>query len=167
MPRTYRMLWLSSRKLYALLGSCASHNNHGNQPRDQLAKAKANLGKVGRALGALRPAYVLLLRVVLTFVVSAVDCIYEGMPPHLQRLCKVQRAVNRVLTRALRVPQCPSWILPCPLITPKPPWETAWESVGCFLPARPLLNGKPPGGWSGAKKKFVHLKSASKFGPLQ
>ena len=46
---------------------------------EQLAKAEANLGKAERAVG---PAYLLVLRVVLAFVVSALDYVYEAVPPH-------------------------------------------------------------------------------------
>ena len=76
----------------------------GDHPREQLAKAEANLEKVGRTLGALQPPYLLVLRVLLAFMVSALDYVYTVMPPHRQRPREVQRALDRVLTRALRVP---------------------------------------------------------------
>ena len=76
---------------------------------EQLAKAEANVGTFGRANGAVRPAYLLMPRVVLAFIVSALDYVYEAMPPYPQRLHKVQRVLNRVLTRALRVlATCPA-----------------------------------------------------------
>ena len=53
----------------------------------------------------MRPAYVLVLRIVLAYVVSALDYVYEAMPPCPTRLRRTQRAVDRVLTRALRVPR--------------------------------------------------------------
>ena len=49
--------------------------------QEQLAKAEINLGKAGRALGALRLAYVRVPQVVLVFIVFAVECVYEAMPP--------------------------------------------------------------------------------------
>ena len=61
----------------------------GDHPKRQLAKAQANLGKVGRALRALHPSYLLVLQVVLVFVVPTLDDIYEAMPPHPQRLRNV------------------------------------------------------------------------------
>ena len=77
----------------------------GEYPAPQVAKAEASLAKVGRALYRLRPAYVLVLRIVLAYVVSALNYIYDAMPPCPTRLRRTQRAVDRVLTRALRVPR--------------------------------------------------------------
>ena len=51
----------------------------GDRPKGKLGKAKARLGKVGWALG---PLPLLVVRVLLDFVPSAVDYIYEAMPPH-------------------------------------------------------------------------------------
>ena len=45
----------------------------GDQRKEQLAKTEGSLGKLGRALSALWPAYLLVLRVVLAFVVSALN----------------------------------------------------------------------------------------------
>ena len=76
----------------------------GEYPAPQVAKAEASLAKVGRALYRLRPAYVLVLRILLAYVVSALDYVYDAMPPCPTRLGHTQRALYRVLTRALRVP---------------------------------------------------------------
>ena len=77
----------------------------GKQPGPQIAKAEASLAKIERALYRLRPAYVLVLRIVLAYVVAPVDYVYEAMPPCPTRLRRTQRAVDRVLTRALQVPR--------------------------------------------------------------
>ena len=71
----------------------------------QVAKAEASLAKVGRVLYRLRPAYVLVLRIVLAYVVSALDYGYDAMLPCPTRLRHTQRAVDRILTTALRVPR--------------------------------------------------------------
>ena len=76
----------------------------GDQPREQLANAEANLGKVRRTLGALWPASLLVPRVVLAFVVSTLHYVYEAMPPH-PWLRKVQEALDRGLARALQAPR--------------------------------------------------------------
>ena len=75
------------------------------QPGPQIAKPEANLAKIGHALYRLRPAYALVVRIVLACVVSALDYIYEAMPPCPTCLRRTQRAVDRVLTQALRVPR--------------------------------------------------------------
>ena len=77
----------------------------GEHPAPQVAKAEASLAKVERALYRLRPAYVLVLRIVLAYVISALDYVYDAMPPCPTHLRHTQRAVDRVLTRALRVPR--------------------------------------------------------------
>ena len=77
----------------------------GEHPAPQVAKAEASLGKVERALYRERPDYVLVLRIVLAYVVSALDYVYDAMPPCPTHLRHTQRAVDRVLTRALRVPR--------------------------------------------------------------
>ena len=77
----------------------------GEYPASQVAKAEASLAKVGRVLYHLRPAYVLVLRIVLAYVVSALDYVYDAMPLCPTRLRRTQRALDRVLTRALRVPR--------------------------------------------------------------
>ena len=77
----------------------------GKHPGPRIAQAEASLAKIERALYRLRPAYVLVLRIVLAYVVSALDYVYEAMPPCPTRLCHTQRAMDRVLTRALRVPR--------------------------------------------------------------
>ena len=64
-------------------------------PKQHLAKAKANLCKFGWVL--------LVLRRFFAIVVSAVDYIYEAMPPHLHWLRKVERAPVRILMRGLQV----------------------------------------------------------------
>ena len=76
----------------------------GEQPSPQIAKAEASLAKIACALYRLRPAYVLVLRIVFACVVSALDYVYEAMPPCPTRLRCTQWAVDRVVTRALRVP---------------------------------------------------------------
>ena len=63
------------------------------------------MAKVEHALYRLRPAYVLVLRIVLAYVVSAFDYVYDAMPPCPTHLRHTQQAVDRVLTRALRVPR--------------------------------------------------------------
>ena len=75
----------------------------GAHPAPQVAKAEASLAKVERALYRLRPAYVLALRIVLAYVVSALKYVYDAMPSCPTRLRHTQRAVDTVLTRALRV----------------------------------------------------------------
>ena len=75
----------------------------GEQLGPRIAKAEANLAKIGHALYRLRPVYVLVVRIVLANVVSALDYVYEAMPPCPTRLRRTQRAVDRVGTRALRV----------------------------------------------------------------
>ena len=75
-----------------------------DQPMAQLAKTEANLGKVERALRALCPAYTMVLRIILAFVVSVLAYVYEAMALCLKRLRKVQHAIDHVLTRTLRVP---------------------------------------------------------------
>ena len=77
----------------------------GEQPSPQIAKAEARLAKMERALYRLRQAYLLVLRIVLAYVVSALDYVYEAMPPCPMCLCRAQRAVDGVLTSALRVPR--------------------------------------------------------------
>ena len=77
----------------------------GEYPAPQVAKAEASLAKVRRALYRLHPAYVLVLRIVLAYVVSALDYVYDAMPPCPTCLRRTQRAVDRILTRALRVPR--------------------------------------------------------------
>ena len=77
----------------------------GEHPGPQIAKAEASLAKIERALYRLRPAYVLVLRIVLAYVVSTLDYVYEAMPPCPTRLLHTQRAVDRVLTRAPWVPR--------------------------------------------------------------
>ena len=53
----------------------------GEHPTPQIAKAEASLAKIERALYHLRPAYMLVLRIVLAYVVSALDYVYDAMPP--------------------------------------------------------------------------------------
>ena len=77
----------------------------GEQPGPQSAKVEASLVKIERALYRVRPAFVLVLRIVLAYVVSALNYVYEAMPPCPTRLRRTQRAVDRVLTRAPRVPR--------------------------------------------------------------
>ena len=55
----------------------------GKHPASQVAKAEDSLAKVERALYHLRPAYVLVLRMVLPYVVLALDYVYDAMPPCL------------------------------------------------------------------------------------
>ena len=77
----------------------------GEHPTPHIAKAEASLANTERALYHLCPAYVLVLHIVLAHVVSALDYVYYAMPPCPTRLRHTQRAVNKVLTRALRVPR--------------------------------------------------------------
>ena len=77
----------------------------GKHPSLQITKTEASLVEVDRALYRLCPVYVLVLRIVLAYVVSALDYVYEAMPPRPTRLRLTQRAVDKVLTRALRVPR--------------------------------------------------------------
>ena len=77
----------------------------GEHPGPQIAKAKAGLAKIERTLYCLRPASVLVLRMVLAYVISALDCVYQAMLPCPTRLHRTQRAVDKVLSRALRVPR--------------------------------------------------------------
>ena len=77
----------------------------GEQLTPQITKAEASLAKFERALYQLRPTYVLVLRIVLAYVVSALDYVYDAMPPCPTHLRHTQRAVDRILTRALRVPR--------------------------------------------------------------
>ena len=74
-------------------------------PGPLIVKAEVSLAKIKRALYRLRPAYMLVLRIVLAYVVSALDYVYEALPPCLTRLRRTQRAVDRVLTSALQVPR--------------------------------------------------------------
>ena len=78
----------------------------GEHQTPQIAKAEASLAKIERTLYHLRPAYVLVLRIVLAYVVSALDYVYKAMPPCPTRLRRTQRAVDGVLTRpcGYRVP---------------------------------------------------------------
>ena len=77
----------------------------GEQLGPQIAKAEVSLAKIERMLYRLRPAYVLVLRILLAYVISALDYVYEAMPPCPTRLRRTQQAVDRVLTRAPRVPR--------------------------------------------------------------
>ena len=77
----------------------------GEQPTPQIAKAEASVAKIERALYHLRQAHVLVLRIVLTDVISAVDYVYEALPPCPTRLRRKERAVGWVLTGALQVPR--------------------------------------------------------------
>ena len=71
-----------------------------------------NLAKIGRTLYRLRPAYVLVLRIIIAHVISPVDYVYEAMPPCPPRLRHTHWAVDTVLTRALQVP----WNVPRALL---------------------------------------------------
>ena len=53
----------------------------GQHPGTQIAKAEASLAKIERAPYHLPPTQVLVLRIVLAYVISAQDYVYEGMPP--------------------------------------------------------------------------------------
>ena len=77
----------------------------GEHPGLQIAKAEASLPKIDSALYRLRHAYVLVLHIVLAYVASALDHVYEAVPRCLTRLRRTQRAVDRVLTGALHVPR--------------------------------------------------------------
>ena len=66
----------------------------------QIAKAE-----LGRTLYRLRPACVLILRIVLAYVISPLDYVYEAMQPCPTRLRRTQRAMDGVLTKPLRVPR--------------------------------------------------------------
>ena len=72
----------------------------GEHPSPQIAKAAASLAKIERALYHLRPACVLILRIVLAYVISALNYVYEAMPPYPTRLRRGQRAVDRGATGA-------------------------------------------------------------------
>ena len=71
----------------------------------QIATAGASLAKIELALYCVRPAYVLVLRIILAYLISALDYVYKAMPLCPTRLRRTQRAVERVLTLALRVPR--------------------------------------------------------------
>ena len=58
----------------------------GGHPTPQIAKAEAGLAEIKRTLYHLRPAYVLVLRMVLAYVISALNYVYEAMPPRPTRL---------------------------------------------------------------------------------
>ena len=60
----------------------------GEHPGPQIAKAEASLVKIERTLYRLLPAYVLVLRIVLAYIISALDYVYEAMPPCPTRLCR-------------------------------------------------------------------------------
>ena len=77
----------------------------GEHPGPRGAKAEVSLAKIERALYCLRPAYVLVLLIILAYVVSALDYVYEAMPPCPMRLRRTQRAPDRVLTKVLWVPR--------------------------------------------------------------
>ena len=77
----------------------------GEHLTPQIAKAEASLAKIERALYHLRPAYVLVLRIVLAYVVSVLDYVYEAMPPCPTRVRRTQPVVDKVPTEALRVPR--------------------------------------------------------------
>ena len=59
---------------------------HERPTESSTCKADKELGKIGWALRSLRPAYLLLLHVVLTFVVSLLKHVYEAMPPYPRHL---------------------------------------------------------------------------------
>ena len=63
------------------------------------------MAKIELALYSLHPSYVLVLRIVLAYVVLPLDYDYEAMPPCPPCLRRTWRAVDKVLTRALRVPR--------------------------------------------------------------
>ena len=77
----------------------------GEHPGPRIAKAEARLAKIERALHCLRPAYVLVLRIVHTYIMFALDYVYKAMPSCPTRLRRTQGAADRVLTRAVRVPR--------------------------------------------------------------
>ena len=106
-------------------------------PGPQVAKVEANLATVGRAIYPLRLAYLLTLRIVLAYVVSAMDYVYEAMPPYPTRLRHTQRAVNSVSTRAPRVPRN----VPPALWMPPP----AGASTSHTYTGRIACAGVPPG----------------------
>ena len=72
----------------------------GEHPGPQIAKAEASLAKIERAPYRPFPAYVLVLRIVLAYVVSALDYVYKAMPPCPTRLRSTQSAVDKVPTAA-------------------------------------------------------------------
>ena len=77
----------------------------GEHPGPQIAMAGARLAKMERTLSDICPACVLVLRIVLAYMVSALDYVYGAMPPCLTRLRRTHRVVDMVLTRALWVPR--------------------------------------------------------------
>ena len=116
----------------------------GDRLKEQLTKAEANLGNAGRVLGPPPLAYLLVLRVVLTFGVFALDYVQEAMPLHPQRLRKVQRAVDRVLTRALRVPRTmPYTLLWIPLDRDEFGIPTSTPACACGTSAGPSAPWTP------------------------
>ena len=77
----------------------------GKQPGPEIVKADASLAKIECAVYRLRPAYMLNLRIVLAYVVSALDYVYNATPPCPTRFRRTSRAEDRVLTGALQVPR--------------------------------------------------------------
>jgi hypothetical protein len=76
----------------------------GEVPCDPLAKTRTRLQLVQAACVQLRPPYALVLRVVITFVVSRLDYVYGAMPPTAVSLAPLQRAMDVLLLRALGAP---------------------------------------------------------------
>ena len=80
------------------------HNpSDGRAPGPQIAKAEASLAKIERAFYLLLTAHMLLLRIFLPYLVSALDYVYGAMPTRPTHHRRSQRAVDMVLSRALRV----------------------------------------------------------------
>ena len=66
----------------------------GNHTNPKIAKAEASLTRIERTLYRLRQARVLVLRIVLAYVVVALDYVYSAMPLCLTCLRRTQTAMN-------------------------------------------------------------------------
>ena len=69
----------------------------GEHPGPQIANEEECVAKMEHALYCLLPDYVVILHIVVTYVVLALDYVYEAMPRCRTRLCRTQRAVDEVL----------------------------------------------------------------------
>ena len=101
LPTTLGLLPLQSRG-FMLTGIPLVMGEHRSP---QMAKAEASMAKIERALHGLCPAYVLVLRIILAYVISALDYVYVTMPPCPTHVRRTLRTADKVLTRALRMPR--------------------------------------------------------------
>ena len=63
----------------------------GEHPNRRIAKVEESFAKIKRAHYRLRPAYVLILRIVLAYVISPPKYVYEATLPCPTRLRRTQR----------------------------------------------------------------------------